>query len=101
MKIDSSTQPGRKWCGDQSTGTLSTGIRAPFFSIALALQLAVLATIPLVLVVRSRWRKLLVPQYYYYLNIGLVAGMWKYLMGDRAGWAKTPRSESEAGEDAG
>jgi biofilm PGA synthesis N-glycosyltransferase PgaC len=75
-------------------------LRTPFFAVALTLQLAVLATIPLVLVVRSRWRKLLIPQYYYYLNIGLVVGMWKYLMGDRAGWAKTPRSESEVTEDA-
>jgi cellulose synthase/poly-beta-1,6-N-acetylglucosamine synthase-like glycosyltransferase len=63
----------------------------PFFAAMLGLQLLVLASVPLLLVTGGRWRRLLVPQYYYYMNIALFVGYWQYLTVRERYWAKTPR----------
>jgi biofilm PGA synthesis N-glycosyltransferase PgaC len=64
----------------------------PFFAVMLALQVATYATIPLVYAFRGRLRRLLIPQYYLLLNIGLVIGYWRYLFKRERYWKKTPRS---------
>jgi cellulose synthase/poly-beta-1,6-N-acetylglucosamine synthase-like glycosyltransferase len=66
----------------------------PFFAVALGLQLAILSTVPLLLVTRGRWRRLLVPQYYYYMNIALLVGYWQFFTSREKYWKKTPRSST-------
>ncbi|MCL6466029.1 MAG: glycosyltransferase family 2 protein [candidate division WOR-3 bacterium] len=66
--------------------------RYPFFAVLFGLQLLAYATIPLLFVVPRRWRKLLIIQYYLYLNIGLVIGYWRYLFRRERFWKKTPRT---------
>jgi cellulose synthase/poly-beta-1,6-N-acetylglucosamine synthase-like glycosyltransferase len=66
----------------------------PFFAVTLGLQLLTVATVPLLLVVKGRWRKLLVPQYYYFINIALLVGCWQFFTVRDAYWSKTPRSPS-------
>jgi cellulose synthase/poly-beta-1,6-N-acetylglucosamine synthase-like glycosyltransferase len=63
----------------------------PFFAVMLAIQLLALASVPLLLVARAKWRRLLVPQYYYYMNIALLVGYWQYFTVRERYWAKTPR----------
>jgi cellulose synthase/poly-beta-1,6-N-acetylglucosamine synthase-like glycosyltransferase len=62
-----------------------------FFAIALAVQLFVLASVPLLLVTGVRWRKLLVPQYYYLMNTALLVGYWQFFTNRERFWSKTPR----------
>jgi hypothetical protein len=66
-------------------------IGEPFFAVLFALQAAVLATVPLLWTVRDKLRKLLIPQYYYYINIALVVGYWRYFFRPERYWKKTPR----------
>jgi len=63
-----------------------------FFAVVFGLQLATLATVPLLLVARGLWRRLLFPQYYYYMNIALLVGYWQFFTGREKYWTKTPRS---------
>jgi hypothetical protein len=42
------------------------------------LQLAILVSVPVLLVAKGRWRKLLFPQYYYFMNIALLVGYWQF-----------------------
>jgi cellulose synthase/poly-beta-1,6-N-acetylglucosamine synthase-like glycosyltransferase len=63
-----------------------------FFAVVLGLQLATLATVPLLLVAKGLWRRLLFPQYYYYMNIALLVGYWQFFTGREKYWTKTPRS---------
>jgi len=64
----------------------------PFFAAMFILQLAAYATIPLLLVVKGRWRKVLFPQYYLFHNIAVVVGYWQYLFGRRQKyWQRTAR----------
>ncbi len=65
--------------------------RQPFYAVAMALQLFVLASVPLVLASRDRWRRLLTPQYYYFMNIALLAGYWQFFTSRKTYWLKTPR----------
>jgi hypothetical protein len=64
----------------------------PFFTVMLVLQLAVLASAPLLLVAKGGWRKLLFPQYYYLMNIALLVGYWQFFTMREKYWTKTPRS---------
>ena len=64
---------------------------SPFFAAALALQLVVLASVPFLLLVKGRWRKLLIPQYYYFMNIALLVGYWQFFTSREKYWTKTPR----------
>jgi cellulose synthase/poly-beta-1,6-N-acetylglucosamine synthase-like glycosyltransferase len=64
----------------------------PFFAVMLAIQSLVVVSVPLLYLARGRWRRLLVPQYYYYMNIALLVGYWQYLTVRERYWAKTPRS---------
>ncbi|MGQ9678246.1 MAG: glycosyltransferase family 2 protein [bacterium] len=64
----------------------------PFFVVLFGLQVLAYATIPLLLVVPKQWRRLLIVQYYLYLNIGLVIGYGRYLFGRQRFWKKTPRT---------
>ena len=63
-----------------------------FFAVVFGLQLATLATVPLLLVAKGLWRRLLFPQYYYYMNIALLVGYWQFFTGREKYWTKTPRS---------
>jgi len=63
-----------------------------FFAVVFGLQLATLATVPLLFVARGPWRRLLFPQYYYYMNIALFVGYWQFFGGREKYWKKTPRS---------
>jgi cellulose synthase/poly-beta-1,6-N-acetylglucosamine synthase-like glycosyltransferase len=63
-----------------------------FFAVMLGLQLATLATVPLLLVAKGSWRRLLFPQYYYYMNIALLVGYWQFLSSREQYWTKTPRT---------
>jgi hypothetical protein len=65
--------------------------RSPFFAVMLGLQVLVYATIPLLFVVKGGLRRLLAPQYYLYINIGLVIGYWRYFFRRERYWKKTPR----------
>lgn len=67
-------------------------IRHPFFAVLFGLQLFAYATIPFLFVLPKRWRRLLVVQYYLYLNIGLVIGYGRYLFRRERFWSKTPRT---------
>jgi hypothetical protein len=64
----------------------------PFFAVTLVLQLLVLSSVPLLLVVKGRWRKLLFPQYYYFMNIALLVGYWQFFTMREKYWTKTPRN---------
>jgi cellulose synthase/poly-beta-1,6-N-acetylglucosamine synthase-like glycosyltransferase len=63
-----------------------------FFAVVLGLQLATLATVPLLFVARGSWRRLLLPQYYYYMNAALLVGYWQFFAGREKYWTKTPRN---------
>jgi cellulose synthase/poly-beta-1,6-N-acetylglucosamine synthase-like glycosyltransferase len=64
----------------------------PFFIVMLVLQLAILVSVPVLLVAKGRWRKLLFPQYYYFMNIALLVGYWQFYTSREKYWTKTPRS---------
>jgi len=64
----------------------------PFFAVVLALQLITLVSVPLLLVAKGKWRRLLLPQYYYFMNIALLVGYWQFFTGREKYWKKTPRS---------
>ena len=64
----------------------------PFFAVMLVLQLTALVSVPLLLVSKGRWRKLLFPQYYYFMNIALFVGYWQFFSNRERFWTKTPRS---------
>jgi cellulose synthase/poly-beta-1,6-N-acetylglucosamine synthase-like glycosyltransferase len=66
--------------------------RQPFYAVMLVLQLLVLVTVPVLLVVRGNWRRFLIPQYYYFINIALLVGYWQFFTGRDRFWVKTPRS---------
>jgi cellulose synthase/poly-beta-1,6-N-acetylglucosamine synthase-like glycosyltransferase len=70
----------------------AVGSSQPFFAVMLAIQLLVLVSVPLLMVTRGKWRRLLVPQYYYYMNLALLVGYWQYLTARERYWTKTPRS---------
>jgi len=63
----------------------------PFFALMLAIQLLALLSVPLLVIAKGRWRKLLVPQYYYLMNIALLVGCWQFFTSREKYWAKTPR----------
>jgi len=64
-----------------------------FFAIVLAIQLVAYASTPLVLLVKSKWRRLFLPQYYLLMNIGLLVGNLQYIFGPhRPYWERTPRA---------
>jgi cellulose synthase/poly-beta-1,6-N-acetylglucosamine synthase-like glycosyltransferase len=71
----------------------AAGWRIPFFRVALALQLFVCLTTPLVLVARGPLRKLLFPQYYVWTSLALLLGYWQYFFGRRLAynWLRTVR----------
>jgi cellulose synthase/poly-beta-1,6-N-acetylglucosamine synthase-like glycosyltransferase len=62
-----------------------------FFAVAFAVQVLALVSVPLLLVGRGKWHKLLVPQYYYYMNIALLVGYWQFFTAREKYWTKTPR----------
>jgi cellulose synthase/poly-beta-1,6-N-acetylglucosamine synthase-like glycosyltransferase len=62
------------------------------FAAMLVLQLAILASVPFLLVAKGKWRKLLFPQYYYLMNIALLVGYWQFFTNRERYWARTPRS---------
>jgi len=64
----------------------------PFFAAMLVLQVGALVSVPLLLIAKGRWRKLLVPQYYYFMNIALLVGYWQFFASSEKYWTKTPRS---------
>jgi biofilm PGA synthesis N-glycosyltransferase PgaC len=64
----------------------------PFFAVILVLQLVALVSVPLLLMVRGRWRRLLLPQYYYFMNAALLVGFWQFLSKRGGFWTRTPRS---------
>ncbi|MBM3331527.1 glycosyltransferase [candidate division WOR-3 bacterium] len=66
--------------------------RHPFFAVLLLLQVAGYITIPLVFASSGRFRRLLIPQYYLLMNVGLVIGYWRYLFRREQYWRKTPRT---------
>jgi len=69
---------------------------SPLFAVAFGIQVACYTSMPLLLVARGKWRRLLVPQYYLLMNIALLAGGVSYLFGRReAYWERTPRDSSE------
>jgi poly-beta-1,6-N-acetyl-D-glucosamine synthase len=76
------------------TMLVSSGLRTANlpFAIVFGLQLATLATVPFLLGARGLWRRLLFPQYYYYMNIALLVGYWQFFTGREKYWTKTPRS---------
>ena len=71
--------------------TSAVELSRPFFAVVLVLQLVTLASVPLVLVARGRWRRLLFPQYYYLMNIALLVGCWQFFTSREKYWKKTPR----------
>lgn len=66
----------------------------PFFAAMLVIQFFVLASIPLLVLAKGKWRRLLVPQYYYYMNIAVLVGYWQFFTSREKYWAKTPRNPS-------
>lgn len=70
--------------------------RHPMFFVLLVLQSLVCATVPLVGKARGSLKKLLSVQYYYYTNIALVVGYWRYLFRRERYWKKTPRTPGHA-----
>lgn len=66
---------------------------ASLFRVALALQLLVYATTPLVLVARGVGRKLLFLQYFVWANVAQLVGYWQYFFGRRLAynWLRTAR----------
>jgi cellulose synthase/poly-beta-1,6-N-acetylglucosamine synthase-like glycosyltransferase len=64
----------------------------PLFAFLLGLQLLMLVSVPLLVIARGRWRRLLVPQYYYFINIALLVGCWQFITTREAYWSKTPRA---------
>jgi biofilm PGA synthesis N-glycosyltransferase PgaC len=70
---------------------------SPFFMVMLILQVASLVTVPLLLVAKGRWRKLLIPQYYYFMNIALLFGYWQFFTYREKYWSKTPRTPGQLG----
>lgn len=62
-----------------------------FFALLLGVQLLALLSVPLLVIARGRWRKLLVLQYYYLMNIALLVGYWQFFTSREKYWAKTPR----------
>lgn len=73
---------------------LGSGLKVshPFFVVLFGLQLFSYAMIPLLFILPKRWRRLLVVQYYLYLNIGLLIGYGRYLFRRERFWSKTPRT---------
>jgi len=66
----------------------------PFFVLLLGIQLLVLLSVPLLVVASGRWRKLLIPQYYYFMNIALLVGYWEFFRSREKYWTKTPRADA-------
>jgi hypothetical protein len=66
-------------------------LETSFFVIAFVTQLVVLVTIPLLLLLRGRWRRILLPQYYYYMNLALLVGYCQFSVGHEEYWTRTPR----------
>jgi cellulose synthase/poly-beta-1,6-N-acetylglucosamine synthase-like glycosyltransferase len=66
----------------------------PFYLTMLVLQGSFIASAPLVLLVRGRWRRLLVPQYYYLMNLALLVGFWQFFFHREKYWSKTPRQSA-------
>ncbi len=64
----------------------------PFYMVMFIGQILSYATIPLLFISPAPFRKLLVVQYYFYINIGLVIGYWQYLFRRERFWRKTPRT---------
>ncbi|MGB9741612.1 MAG: glycosyltransferase [candidate division WOR-3 bacterium] len=73
--------------------TCAAKVSIPFFRILLILQLIVYLTTPLVPYVKGRWRRLVLPQYYVWVNWALLAGYWQYFFGKRLkyNWLRTER----------
>jgi cellulose synthase/poly-beta-1,6-N-acetylglucosamine synthase-like glycosyltransferase len=72
--------------------TSAVELSRPFFAVILVLQSVTLASVPLLLIARGRWRRALFPQYYYYMNIALLVGYWQFFSKREGFWIKTPRS---------
>ena len=67
-------------------------VGVPFFRVMLLLQLVFVVTVPLLFITKGGWRKLLVPQYYYLMNIALLVGYWEFFTSHEKYWTKTPRN---------
>lgn len=65
----------------------------PFFRVLFILQFLVYLTTPLVLRAKGIWRKLLLFQYYIWINAAFVVGYWEYFFGKRLryNWLRTER----------
>jgi len=72
--------------------TSALEVSRPFFTVVFALQVALLASTPMLFVAKGRWRRLMFPQYYYLMNIALLVGCWQFFAGHEKYWKKTPRS---------
>jgi len=71
---------------------LALGISMPGYAAILALMALTLLTMPLLLLVEGRWRRLLLPQYYLLMNVAILAGGIQYVFGPRRGyWERTRR----------
>jgi len=67
-------------------------VARPFFRVLLLVQALCYATMPLLPFARGRLRKLLVPQYYLFLNLALLVGYWQCIFGRRSVyWQRTVR----------
>ncbi len=65
----------------------------PVYAIFFWVQVIAYLLIPAVLLVRGRWRRVLLPSYYLLMNIALLVGSLEYLFGPKqAYWDRTPRS---------
>jgi cellulose synthase/poly-beta-1,6-N-acetylglucosamine synthase-like glycosyltransferase len=64
-----------------------------FFLCAVAVQVLLWGTVPLVPRASGKWRRLLFVQYYLYTNVALAAGYWEFLFGRGAAryWERTQR----------
>jgi|UniRef100_A0A7V3PUK7 cellulose synthase/poly-beta-1,6-N-acetylglucosamine synthase-like glycosyltransferase len=73
--------------------TCAVKVSIPFFRVLLILQLIVYLTTPLVPYVKGKLRKMLIPQYYVWVNLALLAGYWQYFFGKRPkyNWLRTER----------
>jgi cellulose synthase/poly-beta-1,6-N-acetylglucosamine synthase-like glycosyltransferase len=69
-------------------------VAQPFFAVMLALQLCFVATVPLVVIAGGKWRRVLIPQYYYYMNIALLVGYWQFFTVREKFWSRTPRASA-------
>lgn len=68
------------------------GMSHPFCFWFLMVQVACYATVPLLLLVRGRWRRLLLPQYFLLMNIALLVGSVQYVFGRKKTlWERTAR----------